>query len=36
MKQPYEELEMEVVAFEAEDILTESIPDENEGPLMPF
>lgn len=35
MKQNYEELVMEVIAFDTEDVITTSIPDENEGPLNP-
>ena len=35
MKQIYEELEMEIITFETEDVIGESIPDENEGPLNP-
>ena len=29
--EPYEPLEMEIVEFEAEDIITTSIPDDNNG-----
>ena len=40
MKQRYEELEMEVIAFETEDVIGDSgqngIPDDNEGPLNPL
>ncbi len=36
MKEAYEELEMEVVAFDAEDVILTSIPDENEGPIKPL
>ena len=35
MKQNYEELEMEVITFDAEDVITTSTPDENEGPQNP-
>ena len=35
MKQKYEEPEMEVIMFETEDVIITSIPEENEGPLMP-
>ena len=31
----YEELEMEVITFEAENVIVTSTPDENEGPLNP-
>ena len=33
MKERYEELEIEVITFEAEDVIVTSIPDENEGPI---
>ena len=33
MKEAYEELEMEIAAFDAEDVIVTSTPDENEGPL---
>ena len=29
----YEELKMEVIVFDAGDIVTASIPDDNEGPM---
>ena len=40
MKQRYEELEMEVIAFETDDVIGSSdqnnnIQDDNEGPLNP-
>lgn len=35
MKEAYERLELEVITFDAEDIIITSIPDENEGPLNP-
>ena len=35
MKQRYEELEIEVITFDAEDVITTSGGDENEGSLMP-
>ena len=35
MKETYEELEMEVIVFDADDIIVTSIPDDNEGPLNP-
>ena len=30
MKQRYEELKLEVITFDAEDVITTSIPEENE------
>lgn len=33
MKQSYEELEMEVITFNAEDVIATSMPDDNEGPI---
>ena len=33
MKENYEKLEMEVIAFEAEDVIVTSTPDDNEGPI---
>ena len=33
MKQTYEELELEVIVFEAEDVIVTSTPDDNEGPI---
>ena len=33
MKQTYEELEMEVIVFDAEDVIVTSTPDDNEGPI---
>ena len=33
MKQTYEELEMEIIVFDAEDVIVTSIPDDNEGPI---
>ena len=33
MKQTCEELEMEVIVFDAEDVIVTSIPRENEGPI---
>lgn len=35
MKEPYNELEMEVIEFEVEDVIRTST-DENEGEHMPF
>ena len=31
MKKPYEELELEIVRFGAEDVITESLEDMNDG-----
>ena len=31
----YEELEMEIIEFDAEDVIRTSNPDESEGPLNP-
>lgn len=37
MKEPYDELEMEVIEFEVEDVIrTSIIPDPNEGEPMPL
>ena len=36
MKEPYNELEMEVIEFEVEDVIRTSIPDPNEGEPMPL
>ena len=33
MKTEYEELEIEVIAFEAEDVIRTSVQDDNEGPI---
>ena len=33
MKETYEELEIEIIVFDADDIVVTSIPDENEGPI---
>ena len=33
MKEVYEKLEMEVISFDAEDVIITSIPDDNEGPI---
>ena len=35
MNERYEELEMEVIIFDAENIIVTSTPDDNEGPLNP-
>lgn len=34
MKQSYEELKMEVITFDAEDVILTSTPDENETGIM--
>ena len=34
MKQKYEELEMEVIVFEAEDVILTSTYDDNEGGIQ--
>ena len=33
-KEQYEKLEMEVIEFEAEDVIITSGPDPNEGPIV--
>ena len=33
VKEVYEKLELEVISFDAEDIIITSIPDDNEGPI---
>ena len=35
MKEKYEELQMEVIVFDTEDVITTSVQEENEGPLNP-
>lgn len=35
MKESYERVEIEVIPFDAEDVIITSTQDENEGPMQP-